>query len=107
MSTESIDGYYEVLWPRSPRQIKVRRLAPRLPTLAGKTIALLWDYQYRGDEIFGWLEQELSARFPGVRFVNWSEFGATRGDDERKVIAALPQRFHELGVDAVISAMGA
>ena len=53
MSTENNDGNYEVLWPRSPRQFKVRGLAPRLPTLAGKTIAQLWDYQYRGDEIFG------------------------------------------------------
>jgi hypothetical protein len=107
MSTENNDGNYEVLWPRSPRQFKVRGLAPRLPTLAGKTIAQLWDYQYRGDEIFGWLGQELSARFPGVRFVHWSEFGPTRGDDERKVIASLPQRFHELGVDAVVSGIGA
>lgn len=107
MSTQNNDGHYEVLWPRSPRQVKVRRLAPRLTTLAGKTIAQLWDYQYRGDEIFGWLEQELSARFPGVRFVHWSTFGSTRGDGERKVLAALPQRFRELGVDAVVSGMGA
>ena len=106
MSTAINDGYYEVLWPRGPRQVRIRRLAPRLETLAGKTIAQLWDYQYRGDEIFSWLEQELTVRFPGVRFVHWSKFGSTRGSDERKVVATIPQRFRELGVDAVISGMG-
>ena len=106
MSTANHDGHYEVFWPRSPRQIKVHQLAPRLATLAGKTIAQLWDYQYRGDEIFVWLEAELRARFPGVRFVHWSEFGSTRGSDEREVVNALPRRFRELGVDAVISGMG-
>lgn len=106
MSTVSQDGYYEVLWPRSPRQVQVKRLAPRLASLEGKTVAQLWDYQYRGDEVFEWLEEALTARFPGARFVNWREFGSTRGSDERKVIAALPQRFRELGVEAVISGMG-
>ena len=30
------DGYYEALWPRSPRQTKIRSLAKRLGTLEGK-----------------------------------------------------------------------
>ena len=39
----SQDGYYEALWPRSPRQSKVKPLAKRLDTLNGKTIAQVWD----------------------------------------------------------------
>ena len=102
----SNDGDYEVLWPRSPRQVKRKALAPRLSTLDGKTIAQLWDYVFRGDEVFEFLEQGLKARFPGVRFVSWREFGSTHGSDEREVVAALPQRLRELGVDAVVSGMG-
>ena len=100
------DGYYEALWPRSPRQAKVKPLAPRLDTLAGKTIAQVWDQVFRGDEVFEFLEQGLKERLPGVRFVSWREFGNTHGSDEREVVAALPQRFKEMGVDAVISGMG-
>lgn len=100
------DGYYEALWPRSPRQTKVKSLAPRLDTLAGKTIAQVWDHVFRGDEVFEALEEGLKARYPGVKFVSWREFGNTHGDKERKVVAALPQRFKELGVDAVVSGMG-
>jgi hypothetical protein len=100
------DGYYEALWPRSPRQAKRQRLAPRLATLEGKTVAQLWDYVFRGDEVFECLEQGLAARFPGVRFLSWREFGNTHGSDERQVIAALPERLRQMGVDAVISGMG-
>jgi hypothetical protein len=86
--------------------VKRKSLAPRLSTLDGKTVAQLWDYVFRGDEVFEFLEQGLKARFPGVRFVNWREFGSTHGSDEREVVAALPQRLRERGVDAVISGMG-
>jgi len=100
------DGYYEALWPRSPRQSKVKPLAPRLATLEGKTVAQLWDRVFRGDEVFAFLEEALKARFPGIRFVSWREFGNTHGSGERAVVAALPRRLKELGVDAVISGMG-
>ncbi len=106
MSEDGNDGYYEVMWPRSPRQMQVRALAKRPATLEGKTVAQVWDYLFRGDEIFEFLEGGLKARFPGVRFVSWREFGSTAGKDERAVVAALPQRLKELGADAVISGMG-
>ena len=101
----SNDGYYEALWPRSPRQTKVKSLAPRLDTLAGKTVAQVWDQVFRGDEVFAALEEGLKARYPGVKFVSWREFGNTHGRDEREVVAALPERLKALGVDAVISGM--
>src|SRR5581483_4384726 len=56
MAGATNDGYYEALWPRSPRQIKRKPLAKRLDTLQGKTIAQLWDYVFRGDEVFAFLE---------------------------------------------------
>ncbi len=100
------DGYYEALWPRTPRQARVKALAPRLDTLAGKTVAQVWDHVFRGDEVFEFLEQGLKERFPGVRFVSWREFGNTHGSDEREVVASLPSKLKALGVDAVISGMG-
>ena len=97
---------YEVFWPRSPRQTQLKPLASRLETLEGKRVAQLWDFLFRGGEVFSLLEEGIKARFPGVRFVNWREFGNTHGADEREVLARLPQRFRELGVDAAISGMG-
>jgi hypothetical protein len=100
------DGHYDVYWPRSPRQAGVAPLAPRLDSLDGKTIGFVWDYMFRGDEIFGLLEQGIRARFPAARFVNWREFGNTHGSEEHAVLCALPRRLEELGVDAAISGMG-
>jgi len=99
------DGYFEAYWPRAPRQQKAKPLAPRLPTLAGKTVAQLWDQLFKGDLVFELLEEALRARYPGIKFVSWREFGSTHGGEEKEALAALPQRFRELGVDAVISGM--
>ena len=99
------DGYFEAYWPRAPRQSRARPLAPRLSTFEGKTVAQLWDYLFKGDEVFVLLEEGLKKRFPGVKFVSWREFGSTHGGEEKAALAALPQRFKELGIDAVISGM--
>ncbi|MDX2156009.1 MAG: hypothetical protein SFW09_05800 [Hyphomicrobiaceae bacterium] len=97
---------YAVVWPRSARSVEVKALAPRLPTLEGRTIAFLWDYLFRGDEIWPVLSAELGRRFPGMRFIGWEEFGSTHGDEEHKVLAELPGKLKSLKVDAVVSGMG-
>jgi UDP:flavonoid glycosyltransferase YjiC (YdhE family) len=94
-----------VVWPRGRRTVQSRPVAPRLGSLEGKTIGQLWDDLFRGDEIFPILERELGQRWPGVKFVNYSVFGSTHGSDERQVLADLPGRLRDLGVDAVISGM--
>ncbi len=102
----SNDGYYEVLWPRSPKQKAVKPLAPRLDTLDGKTVVQLWDYMFRGDEVFALLEEALREKYPTVKFISWRVIGNTHAADEREVLSDLPRRLKELGVDAAISGMG-
>jgi hypothetical protein len=97
---------YEVVWPRSPRTIKINPVAKRLDTLKGKTVAQLWDYIFRGDEIFPILEEELSKRFPETRFINYGVFGSTHGGNEREVVAGIPAKLKQYQADAVISGMG-
>ena len=58
-----------------------------------------------GDEVFATLEETLRAQYPGVKFVSWREFGSTHAVNEKELLASLPQRFKELGVDAAISSM--
>lgn len=99
------NGLYEVVWPSGERKQKLRPLAKRLDTLNGKTIAQLWDYLFAGDEVFTALEEKLRTQFPGVKFVGWREFGSTHAVNEKELLASLPQRFKDLGVDAAISSM--
>jgi hypothetical protein len=98
--------YHDVVWPRGRRTVERLALARRPSTLQGKTIALLWDAVFRGDEIFPILEAELARRFPGVRFVPWDAFGSIFGGPEQRTIAELPERLRRHGVDAVVSAVG-
>ena len=99
------DGLYEVVWPSGERKQKMRPLAKRLDTLNGKTVAQLWDYLFAGDEVFAALEEQLAEQYPDVKWVSWREFGTTHGVNEKELLASLPQRFRELGVDAAISCM--
>jgi hypothetical protein len=99
-------GIYDVVWPRSRRAVGTRPLAPRLKTLEGKKVAQLWDFLFRGDEVFPILEDGLGERYRGIEFVSWREFGNTHGEDEAKILARLPARLKELGVSAVVSGMG-
>ena len=101
------DGHFEVYWPRGTRQMKTKTLARRLDTLNGKTIAQLWDFIFSGDKMFAALEEGIRARYPDVKFVSWREFGNTHGADERAIVADLPRRLKAMGVDAIISGVGA
>ncbi|MCB2059912.1 MAG: hypothetical protein R3E09_18385 [Novosphingobium sp.] len=99
------EGLYEVVWPSGERKQRIRPLARRLDTLNGKTVAQLWDYLFAGDEVFAALEEKIAEQYPDVKWVSWREFGTTHGVNEKELLASLPQRFKELGVDAAISCM--
>lgn len=97
---------YDVVWPKSARGIRVRRLAERLDAIDGKRVAFLWDHLFRGDEIFPALAAELTDRFPDIEIVDYDVFGNTHGADEKETIAGLAEGLARRHIDAVISGMG-
>src|ERR1700758_622396 len=101
--TASADGLYDVVWPCGERKQKMRPLAKRLDTLNGKTVAQLWDFLFAGDEVFTALEEKLAEQYPDVKWVSWREFGSTHAVNEKELLASLPQRFKNLGVDGAPS----
>jgi hypothetical protein len=102
----SMEPTFDVVWPRSPRGIQQQRSAARLDSLADKRVAFLWDYLFRGDELFPVLADELEARFTGIEIVDYSEFGNLHGSDEKERVERLPDDLRTRGVDAVVSGMG-
>lgn len=97
---------YEVVWPGAPSAVAPRRRAERLDGLSGRRIAFLWDYVFRGDELFPVLADELRRRFDGVEIVGYEEFGNLHGSDEKERAGRLPDDLRTRGVDAVVSGMG-
>ena len=98
---------YEVVWPLGKSVYETVPLASRLPDLKGKTVCELWDWRFRGEEMFPVLRAALGERYPGVKIVEYDVFGDTHGSKEREIIASLPRRLRENGCQAVISSVGA
>ena len=97
---------FDVVWPRSPRGVQQHRRADRLDALTGKRVAFLWDYLFRGDELFPVLADQLRQRVPDIEIVNYTEFGNLHGADEKQRVGRLPDDLRTRGVDAVVSGMG-
>lgn len=95
-----------VLWPGGRGAVPAIDPAPRSNGLSGKRVALLWDYMFRGEEIFPGLQDALKAEYCDIEFVGYEEFGSTFGGDEHAVLESLPARLRELGIDAAISGIG-
>jgi hypothetical protein len=100
------DPTFEAVWPSVRRGVQVQRRAPRLTSLDGKRVAFLWDYVFRGDELFPVLGKELQQRFPAIEIFDYTEFGNLHGSDEKAKVAALPGQLRARHVDAVVSGMG-
>ena len=98
---------YQVVWPLGRTVEHTREPQSRVARLEEATIGLVWDYGFRGDEMFEILKPELETRYPGVKFVDYAVFGNIHGADQRNVVEQLPDRLAEHGVDAVIVAVGA
>jgi len=86
--------------------VQQQRRAERLETLNGKRVAFLWDYLFRGDELFPVLAEQLQTRFTGLEIVDYTEFGNLHGADEKERVGRLPDDLRSRGVDAVVSGMG-
>jgi hypothetical protein len=98
---------YEVVWPLGKPAYDSRAPNARVGDLSGKVVGELWDYLFRGEEIFPVLRERLKARFPGIRFVTYDVFGNVHGPQQRELVARVPALLEEYKVDAVITAIGA
>lgn len=97
---------YDVVWPKSPRGTQRHRAATRLTTLEGARIGFVWDYMFRGEEIFPVIAEALRQRHPGVEIVGYDTFGNIHGPHEHALVEALPGTLDEHGIDAVVVGNG-
>lgn len=102
-----VEPAYEVVWPLGKPAYAARAPNARVADLSNKVVAELWDYLFRGEEIFPILREELTKRFPGIRFVGYDTFGNLHGPRQRDLVAKAPDLLKQYEVDAVISAIGA
>jgi hypothetical protein len=72
-------------------------------------VAFVWDYLFRGDEMFDAVRELVESRYRDVTFLGPDVFGNIHGGDaeERDSLAKLPARLKEYGVDVAVVAVGA
>ncbi len=107
MTTSDREPVYEVVWPLAPSAAPTAAMASRGADLNGKTVGELWDYLFKGEQIFPLIRRALEQRYPGIKFVEYETLGSTHGRDEAELAATLPELLRQHGCDAVISAVGA
>ncbi len=105
MSGSQPEPVYEVVWPKSALGVQRRRLPDRLASLEGARIGFVWDYLFRGEELFPVIGAELQRRF-GVEVVGYDTFGNIHGPDEHALVHALPHVLDEHRIDAVVVGNG-
>lgn len=101
------EAVYEVIEPRPVAAKRVVGAEVVATDLNYAVVGQIWDYVFRGDEMFAVIEEKLTERFPGIRFVHFAEFGDIHGPDEVAVLADLPQRLRDHRVTAVVAGVGA
>jgi hypothetical protein len=106
-ASDGREPQYEVVWPLGRSAYEDRPPNARVADLNHAVVGELWDYLFRGEEIFPILREQLKARYPGIRFVTYDVFGNVHGPKQRELVARVPELLREHSVDAVISAIGA
>lgn len=100
---------FSVLWPLGRLRTPPSSLAPRPADLSGTRVALVWDHVFRGDDMFDIFREVVSARYPGMSFVDHEVFGNTHGSaaEEHDALEHLGERLREHEIDAAVVGVGA
>jgi hypothetical protein len=99
---------YRVVSPSGEPAVEKKGLSPRLDTLNGKTIGLLWNRVFRGDETLPMIGELLQERYPTLKIVPWEAFPVTsvpslHAARQSETLQSLTDSLHTLEVDAVVT----
>ena len=97
---------YKVVWPLGRSACATVDQESRVSDLRGKTICELWNWMFKGEEVFSIIRESLKKRYPGIKFGEYSLFGNIHSPKETEVLASLPELLRKHGCDAVISGIG-
>jgi hypothetical protein len=105
----SAEPLYDVVWPLGRTSGRTIETSGALGALDGKTVAFLWDYVFKGAEMFEIVKGEIDARYQDVTYVDYDVFGDIHGSvtAEREAIGGLVDKLRQYRVDAAIVGVGA
>jgi hypothetical protein len=101
---------YKVVSPLGESTAKTIAMAPRLDTLDGKTVCMVWNYAFKADVTLPAIAEELKKQYPGIKIVPYTAMpiaplpeppGTPKRESE-----ALQAAFKARGAHAVIAGNG-
>jgi hypothetical protein len=67
------DAVYKMVSPLGESTAKPVAMAPRLQTLDGKTVGMVWNHAFKADVTHAAIAEELKKRYPGIKIVTYTE----------------------------------
>jgi hypothetical protein len=109
-SEPSAEPVYKIVSPMGENTVKLTTMAPRLDTLAGKTVCMVWNNAFKADVTLPAIGEALKKQYPGVNIVPYTDmpdaFLPEPPGSPREQSEALRAIFKEKGCNAVISGNG-
>jgi hypothetical protein len=107
---KSGEPVYSVVSPLGDSTVKMITMAPRLNTLAGKTVCMVWNHAFKADITLPAIAESLKSSYPGIKIVPYTEIDAAvraaGREDASAEAATLQAVLKEKGCAAVISGNG-
>jgi hypothetical protein len=103
---------YSVVSPLGEPTVKPITMAPRLDTLAGKTVGLVWNEAFNADITLPAIAEALKARYPDIKIIPHTEIDAAmraagpEPEGPQAEMVALQAVLKAKGCDALISGNG-
>ena len=99
---------YAVVSPSGETVVEKQGFSPRLDTLDGKTIGLVWNKVFRGDETLPIIGELLQQRYENVTVVPWEDFPVTsvpalHAKRQQETLQSLADALRDKRVDAVVA----
>jgi hypothetical protein len=101
---------YKIVSPMGETTATMMPMAPRLDTLDGKTVALVWNHAFKSDVTLPAIAEALKKQYPGIKIIPYTSLPTAPLPDitgaphpESDALMAALKRQH---VDAVIAGNG-
>ena len=106
----SAEPVFQVLSPLGENIAKTKTMAPRLDTLAGKTVGLVWNRTFKSDVTLPAIAEALKKQFPTIKIIPYTALPIANlpepPDGPKKESEALQAAFKAKGCDAIIAGNG-
>jgi hypothetical protein len=106
-----VEPVYSVVSPLGDPVVKVIAMVPRLDTLDGKTVCMVWNHSFQADITLPAIGESLKEKYPDIKIIPYTEIdsaiqAAGRENPSAEEAAILQAVLKEKGCAALISGNG-